>query len=226
MSILEKNNTFYYVQLCNEEQTEEICLEAVKHNGLLLRYVKEQTKEICLEAVKEDERALQIVEEQTEEICLESVKKNGGSLQFVKKQTEQICLEAIKQNVNSLQFVKEKTEQICLEFDKKNDEIFISSCQKNYCEIVKIMCDSCDKYVVVIEDNKIVKWYVKFTPYERKQIDKDIEECPICMEVQSNIITDCNHQLCLECCQHIYKTKTCHICRHDISDFFIIEPKE
>ena len=35
-----------------KEQTEAICIEAVKQTGLALQYVKEQTEEICIEAVK------------------------------------------------------------------------------------------------------------------------------------------------------------------------------
>jgi hypothetical protein len=36
-----------------KEQTPEICLEAVKQDGLALIYVLEQTEEICLLAVKQ-----------------------------------------------------------------------------------------------------------------------------------------------------------------------------
>jgi len=35
-------------------QTEKICLEAVKQNGSALQYVKNQTEKICLEAVKQN----------------------------------------------------------------------------------------------------------------------------------------------------------------------------
>ena len=51
----------------NTTSTEE-CLEAVKQNGLTLRYVKEQTPEICFEAVKTNGYALRYVKEQTPEI--------------------------------------------------------------------------------------------------------------------------------------------------------------
>ena len=40
---------------------EDICLEAVKNNGLNLEYVKNQTKELCLEAVKQNGYALYFV---------------------------------------------------------------------------------------------------------------------------------------------------------------------
>ena len=61
-------------------------IEAVKQNGLALKYVKKQTNELCLEAVKQ----------------------NGCALQYVKIQTSEICLEAVKQNINSLKYINIK----------------------------------------------------------------------------------------------------------------------
>jgi hypothetical protein len=87
----------------------EICLAAVKQNGLALQFVKEQTEELCLAAVKQNGLALQFVKEQTEELCLAEVKQNGLALQFVKEQTEEICLAAVKQNGWALGFVKDQT---------------------------------------------------------------------------------------------------------------------
>jgi hypothetical protein len=45
-----------------KEQTEAVCLEAVKQNGYALRYVKEQTEAVCLEAVKQNGYALSYVD--------------------------------------------------------------------------------------------------------------------------------------------------------------------
>ena len=42
-------------------QTEEICLEAVRNDGLALQYVNHQTKEICLAAVRNNPNALKYV---------------------------------------------------------------------------------------------------------------------------------------------------------------------
>ncbi|MEG2772369.1 MAG: DUF4116 domain-containing protein, partial [Alistipes sp.] len=44
--------------------SQEEALEAVKQNGLTLRYVTNQTEAICLAAVKQDGYALQWVKEQ------------------------------------------------------------------------------------------------------------------------------------------------------------------
>ena len=91
-----------------ENQTERICLEAVKRKGYMLEYVKNQTEEICLEAVKQDGYALEYVENQTKEICLEAVKQDGNALEFVTDQTEEICLEAVKQNKKAIEYVENK----------------------------------------------------------------------------------------------------------------------
>ena len=97
-----------------EDQTEVICLEAVRRYGQVLEYVKEQTPELCLKAVKRDGWALEYVKDQTPEICLEAVKENIYALQFVKEKTLKICSEAVKQSKWALQFVKEQTEEMKL----------------------------------------------------------------------------------------------------------------
>ena len=64
---------------------------------MALQYVNEQTHELCLEAVKQNGSALRFVKKQTPEICLAAVKQNGA-LQFVMEQTPEICLEAYRIN--------------------------------------------------------------------------------------------------------------------------------
>nr|QBK87597.1 MAG: protein of unknown function DUF4116 [Marseillevirus LCMAC201] len=103
-----------------KEQTEEICLAAVKVNGLALKYVKVQTEEICLAAVQEYGRALESVKEQTSEICLAAVQRYGWALEFVKVQTPEICLAAVQQHRRALQYVKEQTPEICMAAVQQN----------------------------------------------------------------------------------------------------------
>ncbi len=67
---------------------EQEYLEKVKQNGMYLKLItKNQTEKICLEAVKNNGSVLVYVNEQTPQICLEAVKKDGRALEFVKKQT-------------------------------------------------------------------------------------------------------------------------------------------
>jgi hypothetical protein len=98
-------------------ETEQL-LDVTK-DGLLLEYIDNQTEKVCIDAVKEDPYALQFVKKQTPEICLVAVKRDGWALQYVKEQTPEICLAAVKQNGWVLQFVKEQTLEICLEAVKK-----------------------------------------------------------------------------------------------------------
>jgi hypothetical protein len=104
-----------------------------------------------------------------------------------------------------------------------DDFVFKYVCRHNIIDIVKILCTLCDNYIVSIENNIVTRQYIKQYPFKKKHTEKEIEECPICMNNKSNIVTDCDHQLCLDCFQQINKTKICHICRHDIVDFFIIK---
>jgi hypothetical protein len=62
-----KGNLLLYI-----DQTEKICLEEVRRNGLALRFVEKQTPEICLAAVKQNGFALNYVKERTPEIVIEA----------------------------------------------------------------------------------------------------------------------------------------------------------
>ena len=153
---------------CVKKQTDEICLEAVKHDGLALQYVKDQTDEICLEAVKRNYAAIDYVKKQTDEICLEAVKQHGLVLYLVKNQTNEICLEAVKQNGMALRYVKNQTTEICLEAVKQiNDSICLikNKTIDTYLKLVKI-----DTNVITLIDeenrleifNKIMEDETKF----------------------------------------------------------------
>lgn len=51
----------YEEMLKNEEQTEQLCLEAVSCDGLLLKYVKNQTLEMATIAIKQNKDAVEFV---------------------------------------------------------------------------------------------------------------------------------------------------------------------
>ncbi len=103
-----------------KEQTREICLAAVKKDGIVLEFVKEQNLEICLAAVKQDGWSLYYVKEQTPEICLAAVSQEGVALLHVIEQTLEICLAAVSKNGMALQCVREQTLEICQAAVKNN----------------------------------------------------------------------------------------------------------
>ena len=128
---------------------EEICLEAVRQNGYVLRYVPEgkrtevlysagvqrgyrledvpegkRTEAVYLAAVQRGYALDDVPEDKrTEAICLEAVKKDGCALAYVptELQTEEICLEAARQLEFALEDVPEdkRTEAICLEVKRR-----------------------------------------------------------------------------------------------------------
>lgn len=71
-----------------------------------LRYIEDQTNEICLDAVKQNPFVLKFVKNQTDEICIAAVRKNGLALMFVKNQTYYICWIAVEKDIEAIQYVE------------------------------------------------------------------------------------------------------------------------
>ncbi|MFZ2537699.1 MAG: DUF4116 domain-containing protein [Oscillospiraceae bacterium] len=88
-----------------DNQTNYLCMIAIKNNPLALKYVKNQTPQICLAAVNQNGQALQYVHNQTEEICMAAVNRSGACLKYVRNQTPEICLAAIKAHPQSIDSV-------------------------------------------------------------------------------------------------------------------------
>jgi hypothetical protein len=104
--------------ISKKNQTDELCLEAVKKTGLALQFVKKQNQEVCSVAVKKCACALKYVKPrfQTYDMCLEAVKVDGYTLKYVKPrfQTRELCLEAVKKDGSVLEFVRNQTPEICI----------------------------------------------------------------------------------------------------------------
>lgn len=97
-----------------KNRTPEICLAAVKNYGFALRYVNNPTFEICMAAVMQDGNALAFIEDQNDEICLAAVKRHAKALVYVINQTPEICLAAVNEDWETLQFVRDQTPEICM----------------------------------------------------------------------------------------------------------------
>lgn len=105
-------------------QNETLCINAMKKNGMHLRYVLNQTHKICMAACRQNGLALQYVEEQTHDICMAACKQNGMVLTYVKEQTPDICMVACRQNGLALRYVWVQTHDICMEACKQNKWAF------------------------------------------------------------------------------------------------------
>jgi len=102
-----------FSRIPRDERTEEVCLTAVKRNGLALTMIdpKKRTEEILLAAVKQNGYALSFVapEKQTEAMRLEAVIQDGDALQDIpaKEQTIDVCLAAVLQDAKALEYVSD-----------------------------------------------------------------------------------------------------------------------
>jgi protein tyrosine phosphatase (PTP) superfamily phosphohydrolase (DUF442 family) len=85
---------------------EEAQLEAVKQDGLTIRYIHNPSEAIKLVAVKQYGNAIRFIHNPSEEVQLEAVKQNGLTIQYIEDPSEEVQLEAVKQNEDSIQFFK------------------------------------------------------------------------------------------------------------------------
>ncbi|MDI3074850.1 hypothetical protein QJL41_09940 [Clostridioides difficile] len=121
-----------------DNQTDELCLKAVKGNGVALRYVKKQTEEICIEAVRRDCRALAFVKwdipnSVAYKICMEAIRQDVDSIRFIdwkiiknillEEQIFNLCIEVMKINGEYIEYINwdeinlsdKCKEKICIE---------------------------------------------------------------------------------------------------------------
>ena len=102
-----------------------MCLIAVR-GGRCLKFVHNQTDKICLKAVKWSGKDLQLVQNKTEQICWAAITNPWGpAIQFVPDEflTEKMCSEAILWT-NCLKLCKYQNEEMCLKAMTKWNNAF------------------------------------------------------------------------------------------------------
>jgi hypothetical protein len=88
-------------------------INKVKVNGMYLQHIENQTEELCEEAIKQNPSSFIYVKNQTPNLCFLAVKKNGMLLEHVIDQDETLCKYAMMQNSKAFRFVKNKTPDLC-----------------------------------------------------------------------------------------------------------------
>lgn len=96
----------------SELQTYEMCLIAVRNNGLSIQYVDKVTDEMQYEAVKNNGMALRYIKNRTPELCWLAVKNTGCAIKHVPKeiQTEKLCIMALSENISQFDYIHNKTD--------------------------------------------------------------------------------------------------------------------
>jgi hypothetical protein len=114
---------------------EETCINAIKRNTYIYKYIMNKTFKICVECVKLDGMLLKYVnkellnfaDEDMSQIYMEAVKNNGNALQYVMNQNEEICMEAINKNIYAFRYIKNKTFNILMKIIDIDSKLLIDS---------------------------------------------------------------------------------------------------
>ena len=69
-----------------EEQTEEICMKAVKTTGYTIQYIHNPSEAVQLEAVKENGFVIQYIYNPSEEVCIKALLQNKALYRYIKKE--------------------------------------------------------------------------------------------------------------------------------------------
>ena len=104
------------------------CNVVVKYNPMLLKYVKKwQTHQMCLEAVRKDGIILQYVLEKTEDICVAAVTQNVKSFRFVSNKSLLLCKLVCSIDANTIRIIPHDMQDDCFDIIMKNDPNIINS---------------------------------------------------------------------------------------------------
>lgn len=90
-----------------------IYIEAVKQNGLAIKFCSIINDNILKEAVRNNPMALEFIHCQTPALCELAVSINGLALKYVMNKTLECSLIAVNNNGLALEFVIDKTREIC-----------------------------------------------------------------------------------------------------------------
>jgi hypothetical protein len=117
------NYRYAIMHIDKNDQTEEICLAAVKLDGSALLHCAYKTEAVCIAAVKNDPRIIKSVSNKTEDICLEAVEQDGFMLKHIPKdkQSKKVCIVALLQNPFAVKYIKDSELKSLLNSELKHD---------------------------------------------------------------------------------------------------------
>jgi hypothetical protein len=132
-----------------EDQTEEICIAAVRSNPDALQFVHNQTFAVCMAAVQNYmQEGLRFVQGQTPEdyftICKEAVACCPYNLEFVQglslEQYQELCMIAVERDGHILKFIKDQTPEMCKAAILSNTDPWYGSVLEHVKEQTEELC--------------------------------------------------------------------------------------
>jgi hypothetical protein len=117
-----------------------------------------------------------------------------------------------------------------INYSLNNHEIFYFVCEQEYVEIAKYLAELDTLYELNIQDNVIISYSIKKNLIIQNILKKvdNIENCPICFD-HSELITNCNHQFCIDCLENVNNKNidlVCPLCRCKVDLIYKVEKKK
>jgi len=119
-----KNNVYALQFVKEQQQTEEMILNAVEKDGLLLKYAFMKSKEACMKAINNNKEAGNYIPEYLENdndlikyLMMEDLlKQNGMLLKDFDNPSIEMCKIAVEQNCYALMYVSKETQtlELCI----------------------------------------------------------------------------------------------------------------
>lgn len=97
-----------------ENPTEEEQIEAVKRNGMVIRFINNQSYNVKREAILNNPLCIEYIEDLPEELGILAVKLLWNSIKYIKNLTDNIMKEAVKSKGWAIQFIENPSEEIKL----------------------------------------------------------------------------------------------------------------
>jgi len=185
------------------DSDEVIKVDELKKNGMLLKYILEQTEELCLIAVKQNSNAIIHVKKPTEAIMLATVKQNGMAIKYIKDPSDKICEIALIQNPLVLQYIKYQTIKMIKIACKKNP-VTVSMIKKPSKELYyELISDNIETFKYMdnkfVDDEFIMFVWEKCVTSDGLSLmnctNQTMELCKIAIEQNSNAIQYINESI-------------------------------
>jgi hypothetical protein len=184
-------------------QTEELCKEAVKRQGVALKYVNKQTLEICTIAVKNNGYALKFVNDDmmNKTLCLLAVRNAVKAWEYVPKNFKRYVRYNYKSNIDTAIEIPEIIDKESLEKDPWLLEHLV-----NQTDELCLIAINRDPYVMQYVKNKtenVCMCAVKLNGLTLQHIPKDMMTDDICKAAINNTghaikyIDNPSYELCM-----------------------------
>lgn len=80
-----KENPSFIRKISIKDQTEDLCLLAVRQQGTAIRHIHNQTPKICLAAIKQNPLVLGFIKNKSYSVCIANLMRTPHALYYLNK---------------------------------------------------------------------------------------------------------------------------------------------